>query len=105
MYFKLSSHLIELGAPHAFDRAKADFTGINTNPDGLYISKVIHKAVVEINEEGTEAAAATAVMMMTRMAILHQDPHEFNCNRPFLFIIHDNIHKNILFFGKYVKPN
>jgi len=60
---------------------------------------------VEVNEEGSEAAAATGVVMMTRCAMVIEQIHEFNCNRPFLFAIHDNVHKNILFFGKYAKPN
>lgn len=101
---EMSNHLKELGASHAFDQDKADFSGINANPDGLHISKAFHQAVVEVNEEGTEAAAATAMMMGVRMMVI-QEPHELNCNRPFLFIIHDNIHNNILFFGKYTKPN
>lgn len=100
---ELSETFKALGAHLPFDQFKADFTGINDEPSGLYISKVLHKAVVEVNEEGTEAAAATGVVMMTRMLVMHE-PHEFNCNRPFLFFIHDNVHKNILFFGKYAKP-
>jgi serpin B len=104
LFFKLSDHFKELGATHAFDKAKANFSGITSIPDGLHISKVFHKAVVEINEEGTEAAAATGVMMSNRMMVI-QEPHEFNCNRPFLFIIHDNTHNSILFMGKFVKPN
>lgn len=99
---ELSENLKQLGATHAFDSTKADFTGINSVNDGLHISKVLHKAFIEVNEEGCEAAAATAVMMMKRCAF--EEPHEFNCNRPFLFAIHDTVHNNVLFFGKYVKP-
>lgn len=88
-----------------FDENKADFTGINADEPGLHISKVIHQAVVEVNEEGTEAAAATAVIMMTKCAAIRPAPIiEFNCNRPFLFIIHDKIHHSALFLGKFVKP-
>ncbi len=101
--FKLSSVLSKLGAPDAFDESKADFSGIKTENDGLHISKVIHKAVVEVNEEGTEAAAATAVVMMTRCAVL-TFPQEFRCNRPFLFFIHDNKLQTVLFMGRYSKP-
>jgi serpin B len=83
----------------------ADFTGINADESGLKISKVIHQAVVEVNEEGTEAAAATAVIMVTRCAAIRPVPIiEFNCNRPFLFVIHDKIHHSALFLGKFVKP-
>jgi serpin B len=92
-----------MGASDAFD-ARADFTGINKDPTGLYISKVIHKAVVEVNEEGTEAAAATAVIMMTRCMRIEPPPEEFKCDRPFIFLIHDNQDNTVLFLGKYSKP-
>jgi len=59
---------------------------------------------VEVNEEGTEAAAASGIMMSTRMMVL-SEPHEFHCNRPFIFVINENTHNNILFMGKFVKPN
>lgn len=101
--FELSEVLAKLGAQDAFDEQKADFSGIKIEDDGLHISKVIHKAVVEVNEEGTEAAAATAVVMMTRCMVM-EFPEEFRCNRPFLFIIHDNDRKTALFIGKYARP-
>jgi serpin B len=98
----LSNHLKELGAPLAFDEVKADFSGINSNAKGkLNISKVIHQAVVEVNEEGTEAAAATAAIMTTRMLVM---PTEFICDRPFLFIINEKKTNAILFIGKFLKP-
>jgi serine protease inhibitor len=87
-----------MGAPEPF-KTNADFTGINDG--GLCISKVVHKAVVEVNEVGTEAAAATAVVML-RSCVL---PSEFKCDRPFVFIIHDNQHHTILFIGKLENPN
>ena len=93
-----------MGASNAFSGDLADFSGITSDPVGVYISKVLHKAMVEVNEEGTEAAAATAVLMLQTCSALRHEPLEFRCNRPFLFLIHDNIHKNILFFGKYSKP-
>ena len=92
-----------MGATLPFDEAKADFSGITSDPNGLYISNVVHQAVVEVNEEGTEAAAATGVIMMTRCAMI-LEPANFICNRPFLFLIHEKNHNSILFFGKYVKP-
>jgi len=95
--------LSELGAPLAFDKAKADFSGINDKEKDLYISKVIHQAVIEVNEEGTVAAAATASVIAVRMAVIER-PIEFKCDRPFLFTIHDKTTKAILFIGKYVKP-
>lgn len=100
---ELSGHLKEMGAALAFDQARADFSGINSDPSGLFISKVVHQAVVEVNEEGTEAAAATGVIMMTRMAPM-DEPRDFYCDRPFLFVIHEKTHNTTLFMGKYVKP-
>lgn len=100
---ELSQHFKEMGVNLPFDQARADFSGINTSPTGLYISKIVHQAVVEVNEEGTEAAAATGVIMMTRMAVLDQ-PRDFICDRPFLFVIHERNHNTTLFIGKYVKP-
>lgn len=82
----------------------ADFSGISSDQKiSLKISQVLHKAIVDVNEEGTEAAAATAAIMISK-GICIQLPREFFCDRPFLFIIHDNIQNNILFLGKYVKP-
>ena len=93
-----------MGAVLPFDMQKADFSGMSDDPNGLYISKVIHQAVVEVNEEGTEAAAATAVVMMKRCALREPPPEEFKCDRPFLFVIHDKKRGGILFVGKFAKP-
>lgn len=91
-----------MGATDPFDERKADFSGINKD---LFISKVIHKAVIDVNEKGTEAAAATAVVMMLRSAMINPEPPKsFVCDRPFMFILHDSINLNVLFVGKYVKP-
>ncbi len=105
-FFKLSTSLIGLGASHAFDESKADFSLISSESKGLHISKVIHQAVIDVNEEGTEAAAATAVVMMMRCAMpaFNFPPEEFKCNRPFLFVIHETNHNGVLFMGKYMKP-
>lgn len=100
---ELSSHFKKLGAELPFTEGKADFTGVHKTAPNLHISKVVHQAVVEVNEEGTEAAAATAVMMMTRMAMI--DPVlELRCDRPFIFIIHEKVHNAVLFIGKCVNP-
>jgi serpin B len=100
---ELNDNLKALGATLPFDENQADFSGIADEPNGLYISKVVHQAVVEVNEEGTEAAAATGVVMMTRCAMV-DEPIDFICNKPFLFVIHEKVNNNVLFYGKYSKP-
>ena len=71
---------------------------------GIFISKVIHQAVVEVNEEGTEAAAATSANFGLRSLKIERPPIKFKCNRPFIFIIHDESHGGSLFMGKFTKP-
>jgi serpin B len=100
--FELKDILRLLGMEEMFDAVKADFTGINTGPEKLYVSKVIHKAFVDVNEEGTEAAAATAVVMMTRMMV--RPVPSFIVDHPFLFLIRHCKSEAILFLGRVVKP-
>jgi serpin B len=92
--YDLKSILQEMGIHDAFH--DADFTGIANS--GLYIEKAVHKAFVEVNEEGTEAAAATGISMF------QSGPFEFTVDRPFIFIIQDNETGSILFIGKVVNP-
>lgn len=92
-----------MGAPSAFSEKDADFSGINSNNE-LFISKVIHQAVLEVNEQGTEAAAATAVVVTMKRSMMIEQTFDFVCNRPFLFIIHDTTNDCILFMGKYSHP-
>lgn len=96
--FELANVLAEMGMPDAF--AGADFSGMTGKKD-LFISKVIHKAFVDVNEEGTEAAAATAVVM-ERLAISR--PLTFRADHPFVFLIRDNQTGSILFIGRIVDP-
>jgi serpin B len=96
-YF-MSNTLSELGMPTAF-LGSADFSGITGRKD-LFISEVIHQAYVKVNEEGTEAAAATAVVMELSMAPMNV----FNANHPFMFIIQEKDSGNILFLGRVVDP-
>lgn len=97
--YKLKSALSALGMVDLFDPGHADLSGIS-GCQNLILSEVIHKSFVEVNEEGTEAAAATAGIAM--MCLSREE--EFNADHPFLFFIRHNETKNILFFGKYSSP-
>ena len=99
--FSLSSTLAAMGMTHAFD-SRADFSGISTQ-EKLFISAVLHKAFVDLNEEGTEAAAA-AVVITKMMAVLPKPPVIFRADRPFLFLIVDNRTRSILFLGRVTSP-
>ena len=100
--FLLNEALKSLGMADAFDMKLADFSGMTPDPVGLYISKVIHKAFVDVNEEGTEAAAATAVVM-TRRGMPEPKP-VFCADHPFIFIIRDKSSDSILFIGRVMDP-
>lgn len=101
---RLNTALENLGMTTAFDPYEANFSGIaSTAKENLYISFVDHKAVVEVNEEGTEAAAATIVGIGITIAGPHQPPN-FIVNRPFYFEIRDDRSGSILFMGKIVNP-
>jgi serine protease inhibitor len=102
--FKLAGTLATLGMTDAFIYGQADFSGMNGRKD-LFIGDVIHKAFVEVNEEGTEAAAATAVVMMAGAAPLNPRPIPvFRADHPFLFLIRDNHSGSILFLGRVMDP-
>jgi serpin B len=99
--FRLDDALRALGMTDAFDDVRANFAGM----DGiakLVISAVLHKAFVEVNEEGTEAAAATAVVMAFKGP--PQAPPVFRADHPFLFLIRENTTGSILFLGRVVDP-
>ena len=96
---RMNRFLVDLGMPSAFSSGAADFSGIG--PGNLYISRVRHKAFVEVNEVGTEAAAVTSVAVTNESASLSGF---INCNRPFLFIISDQSAESIQFVGHYAKP-
>lgn len=88
-----------LGMKDAFGK-RSDFSGMDGTRN-LYISAILHKAFVEVDEKGTEAAAATAVVMKERSAPRYP---RFNANHPFLFLIRDNATGSILFMGRIVDP-
>ena len=100
--FELSKELQALGMTDAFSNA-ADFSGISASAGGkLYISSVVHKAFIDVNEEGTEAAAATGVIM-SRMAVM-APPTVFRADHPFLFLIRHEKTGALLFLGHVVNP-
>jgi serpin B len=103
----LGEDLKALGMPDAFDRDKADFTGI-ANPadkrERLRIDKVFHKAFVKVDEKGTEAAAATAVVMAKGGGPPPAPAIEFVADHPFVFAIVDNATGLVLFIGRVADP-
>jgi serpin B len=99
---ELKSTLSALGMSLAFDAGAADFSGMTGKRD-LAISAVVHKAYVDVEETGTEAAAATGVVMKRAMAVA-APPVVFRADHPFLFLIRDNGTNSILFLGRLVRP-
>ncbi len=93
-----------MGMPLAFDPNRADFSGIRelTSGENLYVSDVIHEAFVQVDEEGTEAAAATAVVVSLRGVAL--PPPVFRADHPFLFLIRHRPSGTILFMGRLINP-
>lgn len=95
--------LSELGMAQAFQSDRADFNGI-TEAENLYISDVLHKATITVDEEGTEAAAATVVIMRAESAPEPEEPISLVIDRPFLFMIQHKPTGSILFMGRVVQP-
>ena len=101
---ELSKGLRTLGMTDAFDPSNADFSGIDGARD-LYISLILHKAFVSVDENGTEAAAATVVAVeAASMPSSPVEPFRFKADRPFLFLIRDNPTGTILFVGQVMNP-
>ena len=101
--FELSKPLVAMGMTDAFDGDKADFSGMTT-AEKLCISKVLHKAFVAVDEQGTEAAAASAVIMMRATRIHPPPPVAFRADRPFLFLIRHRPSGAVLFLGRVANP-
>jgi serpin B len=99
--FELDGLLADMGMPQAFDPDQADFTGMRSIRD-LYISAILHKAFVDVNEEGTEAAAATAVIIGVES--MPVDIEQVQVDRPFMFMIRDMATGSILFAGRVMNP-
>ena len=102
--YSLGKTLIGMGMSDAFDTGKADFSKMYSGDDKLCISLVIHKAYVDVNEEGTEAAAATGVVMKRAAAPIIQKPIIFRADHPFVFAIRHNASDAILFLGRVERP-
>jgi serpin B len=103
--FSVSSTLQALGMITPFSPESADFSGMfEPGADPLFISNVIHKAFVAVDEKGTEAAAATAVIMEATSAQIEEEPVLLTFNHPFLFLIRDNESGLILFMGNMTNP-
>lgn len=92
----LAEPLIAMGIVDAFDEDLADFSGI---AERLYLSEAVHQAFVQIDEAGTEAAAATAIG-----TVRNSGPPSFFADHPFLFFIHDRLTGSVLFIGRVVNP-
>ena len=97
--YYLKSILYQLGMKDAFTN-KANFSGITGKPN-LKIKKVIHQAYIKVDEKGSEAAAATAVVFKLKCIMM---PTVFRADHPFIFFIIHNPTKTILFMGKVINP-
>jgi serpin B len=98
--FSLPETLMALGMLDAFG-GQADFSGMDGRRD-LYVKDVVHKAFVEVNEQGAEAAAATGVVMLTTS--LNSRPPEVRVDRPFIYLVYDRTSGSILFLGRVLDP-
>jgi serpin B len=101
--FDLGRQLKTMGMPAAFDRNAADFSGM-TGDRSLFLSNVIHKAVVEVNEEGTVAAAASGTVYLSASSRSTEQVLLIAVDHPFLFLLRDNATGTILFLGRTVDP-
>jgi serine protease inhibitor len=102
--FSLEPFLKSLGVAAAFDRYQADFSGI-TKAAELFIGAAVHKAYIDVDEHGTEAAAATGVAISARMAIIQEpQPVVVTVDRPFMFAITDVATGRPLFLGRVADP-
>jgi serine protease inhibitor len=107
----LNKQLAALGMTLPFDRSQADFSGINghkpPHEEALFLSAVLHQALVEVNEEGTEAAAATAAVVLLGSSPIRRPRRPvpvFRADHPFLFAIRDRTSGALLFLGRVADP-
>ncbi|XP_060773803.1 leukocyte elastase inhibitor-like isoform X9 [Neoarius graeffei] len=99
--YDMKDLLISMGMVDAFSLDRCDFSRMSPS-NNLVLSKVVHKSFVDVNEEGTEAAAATAAIMMLRCAPI--PPEAFVADHPFLFFIQHTPTRSLLFCGRYSSP-
>ncbi len=99
--FNLGDQMKALGIHQAFDSQAADFTGISDKMD-LYITDVLHKAYIDVNEEGTEAAAATAIAVGTTS--MPADSWDITFDHPFIYVIYETTTNTVVFMGRVVAP-
>lgn len=102
--YSLKDMLSEMGMPNAFIPFVADLSGMNDGNGNLWIDEVYHKAYVDVNEEGTEAAAATAGVIEMGSDFSFEPIPVFRADHPFMFLIQDNDTGNILFMGRMMNP-
>ncbi len=98
---ELSGALKNLGMPAAFDDKLSDFTGLNEGD--AYIGRVLHKTFIQLDENGTKAGAVTAVEMLEKTAV-EPEPKRVDLNRPFIFVIMDEVHHIPVFMGYVMNP-
>ncbi len=99
----LKRPLVDLGMPLAFSRHRADFSGL-VKGQPVFVSAVVHKAYVDVDEKGTEAAAATGVTVVPTSAVPPRPRAVFRADHPFFFLIRDNRTDSILFAGHLTEP-
>ena len=103
--FDLSDALVSMGMIDAFNSRDANFNGIAPrNDDPLFLSTVIHKAFVEVNEEGTQASAATSMIATDEISLNDAQIPVFQADHPFIFLIQENQTGSILFMGRVSEP-
>ncbi len=99
----LENLLADLGMAIAFDASQADFSALSN--ESMVVSEVKHKTFINVNEEGTEAAAVTSVSVRATSVAIGDPPFNMTVDRPFFYAIHDNQTGTLLFMGQIVDPN
>jgi serpin B len=101
---ELNKILGAMGMKAPFDKAEADFSGMDGRTHWLYLSAVLHKAYIDVNEKGTEAAVVTAGTITPLAMSAAEESKEFRADHPFLFLLRDSSTGSILFIGRVFEP-